>query len=76
MTVLSKQFVTMVDRLLHKERKFPSTNFLFFILTPRDSFNRLSQPLNVIVQNEVNDMQEYPAYSPNQKMLKTAGKII
>lgn len=66
MTVLSKQFITVVDRLFHKERKFPSTNFLFCILTPRDGFNRISQPLNVIVQNEVNVIQEYLPSSPSQ----------
>lgn len=67
MTVLSKQFVTVMDRLFHKEIRFPSTNSVFLILTPRDSFNRISQLLNVIVQNEVNVIQDYPPFSPNQK---------
>jgi len=63
MSAWNKQFVTVVDRWLQKEEGFPTTDFLFLILTPGDLFKRISHPLNVVTQNEVNDKSLPPPSS-------------
>lgn len=60
---LYEQAVRYYGGLTVTKKKNPTTNFLLLVLILVDSFNRISQPLNVIVPNEVNGIIEFPLSS-------------
>jgi len=46
-----------------ERRRISNHRFPFLILTPGDLFKRISHPLNVVTQNEVNDKSLPPPSS-------------